>query len=187
MSRFEDLPKELLEEIFNNFNVETLLSQCSINKKIARLCQDERFWGKYVNTRYYVENKPDDISWKDFAILLDQILFNLGVNYGITISTDLFRYLVENHNNIQDLESLTNRDDFSSPGIEDFGYDNINTLPSVFTNTINNYNKMKYPNLSKYIKKPNGIDIPDYPLILQLHGNDYEYIKSIIEMIKKPK
>jgi hypothetical protein len=52
MTSFQNLPKELIGEIFTNLTPKELLSQCTINKQISKLCKDERFWAHYVQQVY---------------------------------------------------------------------------------------------------------------------------------------
>ena len=45
---YENLPEEIIREIMNEEDSETIISNCRANKKLFEVCKDSYFWLKYA-------------------------------------------------------------------------------------------------------------------------------------------
>ena len=69
----ETLSRDTISELLSYLSRADLLNFCAINKTISSLCDEnnKNFWRtKVLNDYKNVPNKPDNLSWKRFYILL---------------------------------------------------------------------------------------------------------------------
>lgn len=54
-----------------------ILKRCSINKNIAKLCNDEYLWRQHVKINYFINLKRSVDKWRDIAIFSERLLTKL--------------------------------------------------------------------------------------------------------------
>ena len=77
------LPKDPLYMIALELDLESLLSLCLTNVRLSKICKDDTFWQARTFKYYFdeAEEKPFEMSWKDYHKRLGGKLFMFGKNY----------------------------------------------------------------------------------------------------------
>ena len=73
LSEFDKLPNEILIwQIIYRLPIETINSLCTSSKRFSYICRDENIWKQKVLVDFpgLEHDKANDISWRDFYILL---------------------------------------------------------------------------------------------------------------------
>ena len=74
-SQLLTIPQDLLREIISHVPLRNLMELCSSDSTIAKICGSDRSLAQVIAIQTGYTTKPNEVSWKEFAILLskDQI------------------------------------------------------------------------------------------------------------------
>lgn len=102
----ETLPKDVSFKIMDEFDDNSLLNFCSVNKQNKALCNNETFWRNRTYKKYasYVKYKNPARTWKNYYLSLVYYLNLEGPKYMFGISYALQKAA---ENNDEDIVNLT--------------------------------------------------------------------------------
>ena len=67
----DGLPEDLIQLLLLQISPEEILSSCSVNMEISRVCNNDQFWHQVTNINWPEEHhKPGEITWKQFTLRL---------------------------------------------------------------------------------------------------------------------
>ncbi len=170
---YQLLPKELIQEISKRLNVEEILSECQVDKRLSKFCKDDRFWEYYVKQRYEIKYRPDNLAWKNFAILLDKILLVFSQTYK-AIRTDLFSFLIEKLIESNKISIFDNLDDFDYFAEDAYGFYGYKDLPYYINFKVTGLDKI----VDQFIDEKYALDFSQYPKFEYRKGGGLQYFNS---------
>lgn len=68
-----NLPKEAWYNIFLNYTYKELINHCKINRTTRNLCQDNGFWKLWLNQKYGLNFRAQNLIFKEIASNLDRL------------------------------------------------------------------------------------------------------------------
>jgi len=87
------LPLDVLTHILMQLMPDELLQQCELNSTFKKYCQQAWFWQGYLKTRFNIESKPDNLTWKQVVIFLREV-FKTLFKYHIYPSQLYIKYVI---------------------------------------------------------------------------------------------
>ena len=159
-SAFIDIPSDLLREIITHVSLPALIQLCQTDTIIRKICDNERLLSQVIFHQTGYTTKPEQLTWKQFAILLSSNqIRQVDISYQRKVIGNVWLWPTQTVKQVVD-EVLSLYRGSSANLVLSFSSDIHIIIPENIPDTKNNN---QYPSLNNSIwLNTNAIKINDY-------------------------